>query len=409
MEHINAPKRWWSTNSLCCKPKRQNSAQVESHANVKTINRVHFAHRPRLSFAFFFTFFLQNQHRMPFISLLKESFATAPIEDRQAVVDKLAAANTEEAHYYQGLLLLQKIYEEVMKHESPATPRQATDEEKELCKQMKHLLSKLNHHSQRSKELTTRFYLLIYPFETSTSIEFIKKGLHLESLDSQKPAATQEQDHLPTTAPVSNKSTAPSKLDSALIDGNNLIKQSFKEYSSSTDGYAALDLETLSLPHVAGDANLWQSLSQHEQVALLKKLVNTPSERAFGSDIMQRLATLWKEQPADANWELENLPFYSFTLHQLDQLVQAIPQIVFLHESFVDAYLDKLVPAEYRYANSVSFWDDDANVLHGYLDRLDAFAEKLPSIYFNVNAAIKFHKLRIDIVRQDYSEERLLK
>lgn len=346
---------------------------------------------------------------MPFVSVLKESFATAPIEDRQAVVDKLAAANTEDAYYYQGLLLLQKIYEEVMKHEVPVTPRQATDEEKELSKQMKHLLTKLNHHSQRSRELTTRFYLLIYPFETSTSIEFIKKGLHLELLDIQKPAATQEQDRLPTAAPVSNKSTAPSKLDSALIDGNKLIQQSLKEYSSSTDGYAVLDLEPLSLPHVAGDANLWQSLSQHEQVALVKKLVNTPSRRAFGSDVIQRLATLWKEQPANANWQLEYLPFYNFTLQQLDQLVQAIPDVVFLHESFINAYLEKLrSSAGYRSVDSISFWDDDANVLDSYLSRLDVFAEKLPSIYFNVNAAIKFHKLRIDIVRQDYSEERLL-
>ncbi|GAN07735.1 conserved hypothetical protein [Mucor ambiguus] len=345
---------------------------------------------------------------MPFISLLKESFATAPIEDRQAVIDKLAAANTEDAYYYQALMLLQKIYEEVMKQDEPVTPRQATDEEKELSKQMKNLLSKFSNHSQRFKELTTRFYLLIYPFETSTSIEFIKKGLHLESLDLQKPAATQEQDSLPMTAPVSSKSTAPSKLDSALINGENLIKQSFKEFSSSADGYSVIDLETLSLAHVAGDVNLWQSLSQLEKVALLKKLVNTPSERAFGSDVMQRLAKLWKEKPADANWGLEYLPFYNFTLNQLNELVQEIPEVVFLHESFVNAYLEKLIPTEYRSVDSISFWDDDANVLNGYLSRLDTFAGKLPSIYSNVNAAIKFHKLRIDIVRQDYSEERLL-
>lgn len=344
---------------------------------------------------------------MPFISILKESFATAPIENRQAVVDKLAAANTEDANYYQGLILLQKIYDQVMEHEEPVTPRQATDTEKELSKQMKDLLSKFDNYSERSQELSTRFHLLIYPFETSTSIEFIKKGLHLEMLDNKKPAATQEQENLPTTE-ITTRSTAPCKLDPALIDGENLIKESFKDISFST-GYPVLYIEILSFPHIAADSNLWQALSQNEQVTLLKQLVYTPSEHAFGSDIMHRLAKLWKEQTAESNWELERLPFYNFTLNQLDQLIQEIPEIVLLHENFVNAYLEKLVPAQYNSVVSISFWDDDSNILNGYLNRLDTFVEKLPSIYFNVNAAIKFHKLRMDIVRQDFCEERLIK
>jgi hypothetical protein len=344
---------------------------------------------------------------MPFISILKESFATAPIENRQAIVDKLATANTEDANYYQGLILLQKIYDQVMKHEEPVTPRQASETEKELSKQMKDLLAKFDNYSERSQELSARFYLLIYPFETSSSIEFIKKNLHLEMLDNKKPAATQEQDNLPTTE-ATNRFTAPCKLDPALIDGKNLIKESFKEFLSSTS-YSMLDIETLSFPHIVADSNLWESLSQNEQIGLLKKLVYTPSEHAFGSDVMHRLAKLWKEQPPESNWELEYLPFYNFTLNQLDQLIQEIPEIVFLHETFIMAYLEKLIPAQYYSVDSISFWDDDSNVLNGYLHRLNTFAEKLPSIYFNVNAAIKFHKLRMDIVRQEFCEERLIK
>ncbi|KAI8636911.1 hypothetical protein BD408DRAFT_486588 [Parasitella parasitica] len=343
---------------------------------------------------------------MPFISSLKESFATAPLDNRQDVVDKLAAANTEDATYYQGLILLQKIYDQVMNHQDPVKVRQATDAENELSKQMKDLLAKLDGHSARFRELSTRFYLLIYPFETSTSIEFIKKGLHLDMIDNGQPVATPEQSSLPSTESCS-KSTAPCKLDPALLDGKNLIRDSFKEFASST-GHTMLDLEILSFPLIANDVSLWQGLSPNEQVALLKKLLYIPSESAFGPDLINRLATLWKEQTSDSNWCLENLPFYNFTLQQLDQLIDRIPNVVFLHDTFVNAYLEKLVPAEYHAHQSISFWDDDANVLKDYLDRLETFAEKLPGMYFTVNAAIKFHKLRIDIVRQDFCEERLV-
>ncbi|CEP11483.1 hypothetical protein [Parasitella parasitica] len=343
---------------------------------------------------------------MPFISSLKESFAIAPIENRQDVVDKLAAANTEDAAYYQGLIVLQGIYEQVMKHQDPVKVRPATDAEKELSKQMKDLLAKLNCDNARYRELSTRFHLLIYPFETSTSIEFIKKGLHLDTFDTEKPEATQEQDSLAATESCS-KSTAPCKLDPALIDGKNLIQNAFKEFASST-GNAMLDLEMPAFPHIADDATYWQGLSSTEQFALLKTIVSTPSERAFGPDLMHRLATLWKEQTPGSNWCVENLPFYNFTLNQLDQLIQEIPDVVFLHDAFIDAYLEKLVPAQYYAHQSISFWDDDANVLKDYLDRLEAFAEKLPGMYYNVKASIKFHKLRIDIVRQDFCEERLV-
>jgi hypothetical protein len=344
---------------------------------------------------------------MPYTSSLKESFATAPIQDRQAVVQKLATANTEDANYYQGLIVLQKIYDEVMKQEEPTKTREPNSIERDLSTEMQNILKNIPGYSEKFTELDTRFHLLIYPFETVKSIEFIKKNLHLNLL-TQKQEQQQQKEKDENTA-----TTTASTLDDNLIVGFNVLKSGFDRYQLNRD----LDLDVLAFPELKSailDKNL---LSDDEEVAVLKKVFMHPTEKLFGNSIVDRLTRLWKLQktydsPEYSTWQLENLPFYNFTLLQLDQLIKNIPDIVLLHESFIRAYLEKLIPAQFynSYSNgeSITFWDDDENVLQNYLKRLEDFVETLPSIYFQLKSAVKFHQLRIDIVRQDFNEISLI-
>lgn len=344
---------------------------------------------------------------MPFISSLKENFAIAPIQDREAVVKKLTTANTEDGNYYRGLIILQKIYDEVMKQPEPTKSREATSVERDLSNEMQALLNKSSFPSGKHLELNTRYHLLIYPFDTPKSIDFIKTGLCLD-LVSQKQDQSQVDENQHT------QSNVPSVLDEKLIDGFSLLKKSFDEFQIN----GTLDMEVMAFPHFKSDILGKNLLSEHEEVAALKVVFMHPSQKIFGNDILDRLARLWKIQVAQSKnlstdgWDLQYLPFYNFTLTQMDYLIEKIPNIVLLEESFINTYLEKLIPAQYyeRYSRNdrITFWDDDENILQDYLKNLEGFASKLPAIYYPFKSAIKFYQLRIDIVRQDFNEARFI-
>ncbi|KAG2236978.1 hypothetical protein INT48_002047 [Thamnidium elegans] len=338
---------------------------------------------------------------MPFISSLKESFATAPIENREDVILKLATANTEDANYYQGLIKLQKIYNEVVKQEDPTQVREATGAERTLFVEMQNHLKKFQNKNDRYTELNTRFHLLIYPFETLKSTEFIKNELYLDLITQKQEQQSVQTDQNPTDI-------TPSVLDQDLISRNNIINESFNVYRANGSFY----ITPLSFPHLKESALLIDKIPDSEQAALLQEVFVYPTEKIFGNAILDRLCKLWKLQSDDNYWKLENLPFHNFTLAQMDYLIKNIPDIVLLYESFVEAYLNKLVPSQYYNVNStgqaISFWDDEEGNLLGYLNNLDHFAQKLPAIYFHLKSAIWFHKLRVDIVRQDFEELRLI-
>lgn len=340
---------------------------------------------------------------MPFISSLKERFATVPIENREDVVLKLATANTEDANYYQGLIILQKIYNEVMKQEEPTKVRQATRTERTLFVEMQNHLKKFQNKNDHYIELNTRFHLLIYPFETTQSTEFIKNELYLDLITQKQEQQSVQTDQNPTNV-------TPSALDQDLISRNNIIKGTFDVYRLN----GSFDITPLAFPHLKASALEIDRLPDSEQAALLQKIFVYPTEKIFGNDVLNRLCRLWKLQAdKDEPWQFENLPFYNFTLAQMDYLIENIPKIVLLHENFVNTYLDKLVPSLYYNIDStgqaISFWDDEEGILRGYLNDLDHFAQKLPAIYFHLKSAIQFHKLRVDIVRQDFEEVRLIR
>ncbi|KAI8988000.1 hypothetical protein BDF20DRAFT_910548 [Mycotypha africana] len=341
---------------------------------------------------------------MPFVSTLKESFAIAPIKDREHILKKVTTPNTDEARYYEGLILLQKIYDEVMKESVPERPRMATETEAELAASMRDLLKKFITKNKQFGELNTRFHLLIYPFDTKTSTDFIKKELQLDLSTFETSDSIESQ---LTACSDTSTSNHPSKLNSCIIDGLELVTKKLKQ--ARPNDY--LDIEPFAFPHLR---SIWDTLNNEQQVILLKKVFDCcpTSEQVFGTDIMHYLTKLWKLQHENTtlnNWKLEELPFYNFSLQQMDYLIHEISHIVFSHKHFVTAYLNKLAPAEFDDVSvNISFWDDEDNVLRNYLDRLDIFVGQLPSAYVELKLAVKFHTLRMSLVRREFNEEALL-
>lgn len=343
---------------------------------------------------------------MPFVSLLKEKFAIAPIQDRESVVSNLANANTEDARYFQGLLILQKIYNEVMKQEDPIKIRDATHVEITLLNEMQNHLDKMLVRDERYTELNTRLNLLIYPFRVTKSIEFIKNGLCLDLVTQEQEQQQVERDSIPTKA-------TKSILDNNLINGKKLLKDSFENFKTSGD----IDVDILAFPLIKALIAEQNSITSDLEIILLKKLFMHPTEKLFGNDILDRLVRLWQLQKSDSHqesngWQLENLPFHNFTLAQLDYLIEHASNIVLLEEYFVRAYLEKLIPAQYynSYSNGkhITFWDDDEDILNEYLGRLEEFSQKLPNVYFQLKSAVKFYQLRVDVVRQTFEETCLI-
>ncbi|KAI7892341.1 uncharacterized protein EV154DRAFT_462599 [Mucor mucedo] len=343
---------------------------------------------------------------MPLISLLKEKFATAPIQDRESVVSNLASANTEDAKYYKGLIILQKLYDEVMIQEEPSKVREGTDTEIALLNEMQSHLNTITIRDKRFRELNTRFHLLIYPFEATKTIEFIKNGLRLDLVTQKQEQQQAKKEDLPVKA-------TKSVLDNNLIDGKNLLRESIENFKCNGD----IDIDVLAFPVIKDIMAEQDPMAADTEIALLKNLFMHPTEDIFGNDILDRLVRLWKLQNTEnyqkANeWELENLPFNNFTLSQLNFLIECASDIVLLVPNFVQAYIEKLIPVQYysKYScgESITYWDDDENILHQYLCHLEEFSQKLSDIYFYFKTAVKFYLLRVDIIRNDFKETSLI-
>jgi hypothetical protein len=328
---------------------------------------------------------------MPFVSTLKESFALASHEDRQRVVEKQAVPNTVESYYYQGLVILKKIHDQV--HDPQ--PRSPTSIELELAQEMKDILSKLKAKNDRKyyPKLEARFQLLAYPFQTGSSVEYLQKELSISNHpqpsanDSETPTATAENSKLPTS------------LDPALIDGTKLIQKAIKEYENS----GSIGLDAMSFPYLT-------NLTPKVRFELITQVLYYNSADILGINIVKTLASYWKSL-GEAKKTHKVPDVSNLTLAQMDELMDLVlPDITLINTSFIRGYLMKLVPATYYHRNDqIDFWDDHNDDLKHYLNRADAFAERLPPVYRELKASIKFYQLRIDVMRQDFSEHRLIR
>lgn len=334
---------------------------------------------------------------MPFVSTLKESFALAPPQERQHVVEKLAVPNTIEYYYYQGLVILQKIHDEVMKVEDPTQSRSPSEVEADLVNQLKDILSKLKAKNDYTyyNQLESRFQLLAYPFQTATTIEFLQKELSITS--HQQESATMDDQE---TTPTLESKKLPSSLDPSLIDGAKLIQKAFTGYGK--DSYKYYDLDAMAYPYLK---KFWDVLDQDTKFELVRRANSFGSVSILGDDVIEKLAEILKAKAGDDDFDSDSISLDNFTLAQLDKLADLVPD-AFMSTSFVNTYLAKLAPDSYE---NTGFWDDSDDTLKDYLERADAFAEKLPPVYKRLKSAIKHYKLRIDIIRQEFTEDNLIR
>ncbi|KAG1473011.1 hypothetical protein G6F56_001198 [Rhizopus delemar] len=316
---------------------------------------------------------------MSFVSTLKEAFAFAPIQDKEKVLESFN--NTHDVRYFSGLVLLQKLYDEAMKQENPLAIREPTEIESELIRQMNKLLDRFSETAQYH-DLKTRFNLLAYPIQVSESSEFISLELGLDLSKKQK---------------ESNAALLPSKLDNQLIDNEALIKDSLKNLDS-------LKLEYAAIPAYMDLLEKEKDLLSGEQLAIfVRKLLSYPTDHCPA--VLDLIVLLLKQMEQTDNNVC--VSYANFTLRQLNQLLDVVPEIVCKQQDFVQTYLERLVPYPY-YSDPIAIWDDDQDHLLNYLNQALEFVGRLPEFYTPLKAAVRFHKLRNDITRNEFHQEALI-
>ncbi len=89
------------------------------------------------------------------------------------------------------------------------------------------------------------------------------------------------------------------------------------------------------------------------------------------------------------------------TLAQLDDLLKLRPRT--LNESaFVATYVTKLQPG------SDDDWKRDRKLAKAYLERLQAFADKLDPVHNPLKAHVLYHRLAFDRAEGTYDKERFI-
>lgn len=331
---------------------------------------------------------------MPFVTPLKEAFAIAPISDREDVLKRYSGSvNPDDARYFQGLVILQKIHDEAMKQKDPLAIRSPTDVEKSLMDQMTENLNKFPFKGAQYNELNTRFRLLTYPINVLESTEFIKKELGLElDLTTKQPEQFQQQDHQ-MEEPVTRK--LPSKLDPSLINTESLLKAELSKHEN-------IQIEPQAIPAVISLMEKENNLTKEQKTRLFDMILRYPTE-GYPS-FMNVLISFWSEKRS--KWQPNSMQYDNFTLKQLNEIAERMPGILW-EKDYVQAYLKRLVPDAY-YRRSASDWDDDEDILLNYLDQAAEFINKLPDLFFKLKSAVLFYRLRIDVVRQTCDQDKLV-
>ncbi|KAI9028235.1 hypothetical protein CLU79DRAFT_738363 [Phycomyces nitens] len=360
---------------------------------------------------------------MPSVDELKEAFAFAgnDIKARKNAVDHYALRDSEEWYYYTGLIILQKLGDQVNSNASKE-PREPTQEESELMKSMeKHLAdyeAKIKpkmydfQNDKKYKELSTRYNVLIYVLDKKTSAQFLAKALCLDlSTAVQEQDQDQDQDQDIHSTEQGKKRLA-SVLSQKVIDSEELVWKNILEVRNQGQ---SVEIEYLSLPVLSH--LIEKPLTDAQELAVLKKMLlypQTPNPLGGqGIQFTQRFCNYFQRK--DKKFLTDRVCYFSLdnlTISQMNIIKKSVP-LILQCESFVTAYINKLVPLEYSTDSYTKkpkdFWDDGNTILEGYLTRLWNFVEDLPVMYQPLKALISFHKLRLEIVRENFSEEYLLK
>ncbi|KAL0074671.1 hypothetical protein J3Q64DRAFT_1667575 [Phycomyces blakesleeanus] len=355
---------------------------------------------------------------MPSVDELKEAFAFAgkDIKAREKAVEHYALRDSEDWYYYSGLIILQRLADEVNSKDNK-DPRDPTAEERELMNCFhKHLTgyeAKLKlrtsnaKYDNRYKALQSRYYVLVYLLDKKESTQFLQDALNLDKIPA---IHDEDQDNQSTDAQI--QKILPSTFSQKIINSEELVWKSISQIAKDGD---SLDVEYLALPVLS--RLIKKPLSSSQESVIFAKLLSFPqASQPLGGQGIDFTEFICKYLSGkDEKYFKDNLPGISLdnlTIDQMDIIRKSVPLVV-LCESFLTTYIKKLVPLEYLnegYTKATdNFWDDENRILEGYLSRLWTFVEDLPVLYQPLKALIGFHKLRLQISRENFSEAYLLK
>ncbi|TXT28638.1 MAG: hypothetical protein FD138_2551, partial [Planctomycetota bacterium] len=211
-------------------------------------------------------------------------------------------------------------------------------------------------HTQRVNEILARQALLTYDKNPQKTLEFLRNKLGV-NFGHQKEELGVEPN-------------LPTKLDPQQITRAALMPRAFQH--ANTDGFEDAALEWLINEKLDGDRrrHLISRLARPDYSALTKLILDDfghPNSGGFGQFNIHRL----------------------LTQAQLDELLKAKPELINNHH-WVVASLVKLQPVPDE------DWQHDSKAMTAYLDRLSAFAAKLPPVQNPLKAQTLYHRLWLD-------------
>lgn len=224
--------------------------------------------------------------------------------------------------------------------------------------------------TQRVWEIRTRRALLTYDRNPQASLDYLRGrfGIHYPHQKEELNA----EPNLPTT------------LDPSVVSRGTFQQQALAIHGNSLNGFEDTALDWL----IAGELDpeqrrqLLARLARPDYDSLVKLVIddlNHENSGGFGSHGIHR----------------------QLLKSQLDDALKAKPDLL-NQQLFVRAYLTKLQPGP-----DVD-WRHDADELQKYLERLQAFADRLDPVHNSLKAHVLYNRLLLDRSRGKYSEELLL-
>lgn len=327
------------------------------------------------------------------MSNLKEAFAFAEtLEEREAIVKQLAVQGSNDWIYYNGLILLQKLHDEISLAKDNTQPREPTSRESELMQAMRDFLAK--HKDDDIEELEIRFNILIYPISADSSSEFLRRKLGIQDLARlQQQQQRQEPDSTPTPTQHRFVSAKKTRLDASFIEPRRLLRnviQSPRDYDKVNLLTALPELKKMDIG----------KLSPKERQNLAFILTMYPVTSCYTDFVVQALSGYIHE-----NVNLENL-----TLEQMDKL-RSVDAKLNDNKDFMQEYVKKLRP--YRHAHNPprsGAWDDFQGILEEYVNVVWEFVKSMDSSIFTpLKWILLFYKFKIKTARQEYDDIQLFR
>ncbi|MCB9872480.1 MAG: hypothetical protein H6837_21685 [Planctomycetes bacterium] len=222
--------------------------------------------------------------------------------------------------------------------------------------------------SARVEEIENRQALLGFASDPQGTYRFLQQRLGLRFDDQQQRAGAQRE--------------LPTALDPSSVSAAAFARRALARYPNSTRGFRERALEGLLASQLSDDLlmDLLRRLDRPDVPTLPAAVVRNLSHRrsrGFGS-----------------------LPIHGkLLLEQLEECLRLSPNLL-LDDRFVSTYLRRLVPDD-----DVA-WQRHPAAREAYLDRLQAFADRLPLAYVSLKAHVLHHRLRHDLELGKQDQER---